>query len=114
MSLNFVGQRQMAIFILKKGSTFNDMWQLLIAGFTIGCTSSFHCIGMCGPLSLALPVRNMPKAKREVALILYNAGRVVTYSLLGFFFGMLGRTIHIAGLQQVLSIVLGSILLVSA
>jgi uncharacterized protein len=90
------------------------MWQLMMVGFTIGCMSSFHCIGMCGPLSLALPVHHLPKSHQALVPVLYNWGRVVTYSMLGLLCGLAGRTFHIAGLQQVLSVALGAILLVSA
>jgi uncharacterized protein len=90
------------------------MLQQLGVGFMIGCLSSFHCIGMCGPLSLSLPIQHLRKSQREFVLFLYNIGRVVTYSILGLLCGVAGRTFHIAGLQQTLSIVLGATLLVSA
>ena len=34
------------------------MFQLIIAAFTMGLIGSFHCVGMCGPLALSLPLNN--------------------------------------------------------
>ena len=86
-------------------------WQIIIAGLTLGIISSAHCIGMCGPLSLALPVTNLTPVKKTLALLVYNTGRIITYSLLGLLFGIAGRKIYVAGLQQKFSIVLGVIVL---
>lgn len=32
------------------------MMQLIFVAFMIGIVGSFHCVGMCGPLALALPL----------------------------------------------------------
>ncbi|MDR3716394.1 MAG: sulfite exporter TauE/SafE family protein [Puia sp.] len=83
------------------------MWQVLSAGLFIGMIGSFHCIGMCGPLALALPVRDLSARGRLLAIMTYHAGRILTYSLLGLLLGSLGRRIYIAGFQQAFSIGLG-------
>ena len=88
------------------------MWPLIIAGFTLGLFSSIHCVGMCGPIALALPVYHLGTGKRIVSLLLYNIGRVVTYAVMGLLFGLIGRRLHIAGLQQWISIALGLLILV--
>jgi sulfite exporter TauE/SafE len=87
------------------------MWQLITAGFILGLVSSLHCIGMCGPLALALPVQHLGKRQQALAILLYNAGRVITYSLLGLLFGLAGRRIYVAGFQQWFSIALGTAML---
>lgn len=70
---------------------------------------SFHCIGMCGPIAIALP-----KTKNLVlSRLLYNFGRVITYSLLGLLFGLLGARLEMFGLQQIISISLGVLIIVS-
>ena len=86
-------------------------WQLLIPAFMLGLLSSFHCIGMCGPIALALPMRHLSPAKRLGATLLYNLGRVSTYSLLGLFFGFLGRKIFLHSWQQGFSIAAGVLIL---
>src|SRR6266498_4746620 len=86
-------------------------WPLIIAGFTLGAISSLHCVGMCGPLSLALPIQYLFKAQRIIAILLYQIGRVVTYSTLGLIFGLAGRRMYVAGFQQWFSIGMGILIL---
>jgi sulfite exporter TauE/SafE len=84
-----------------------------ITPLTIGLIGSFHCIGMCGPIVVALPLKKHALISKISGAILYNTGRVVTYSLLGIVFGVLGRGIHLAGFQQWTSILLGSAMIIS-
>jgi uncharacterized protein len=90
------------------------IWGGMIAGFTLGAAGSFHCIGMCGPLSLALPVRHLSGLSRFFHLLLYQFGRIFTYSLIGLALGLAGRRIYIAGFQQWLSVGIGILILASA
>jgi sulfite exporter TauE/SafE len=87
------------------------MGEAAIAGVLLGLVSSFHCVGMCGPLALALPVHHLQRGQQMTAVLLYNTGRVVTYSLLGLLFGWVGRGIYIAGFQQWFSIAMGMLIL---
>lgn len=80
-----------------------ELW----AALSIGFLGSFHCIGMCGPLALALPDRRGSGFSLITGRIYYNLGRIVTYSLLGAFFGMVGHSLALAGFQRILSVVLG-------
>lgn len=79
--------------------------------FVTGLASSLHCIGMCGPIALALPVGRLNKVEKLLAKLLYNFGRILTYSLLGIFLGYFGKQFFIAGWQQILSISVGVFLL---
>lgn len=85
--------------------------QWMIAGFLLGAVSSFHCVGMCGPIAISLPVYYLPPARKLAGLLLYHSGRILVYGLLGLLFGYLGRQIFLGGLQQGFSIFLGSVLL---
>jgi len=69
---------------------------------------------MCGPLSLALPVHHLSKLSRFFSLLLYQFGRITTYTALGVMLGLAGKRIYIAGYQQGFSIVMGSIVLLLA
>jgi sulfite exporter TauE/SafE len=84
----------------------------LLAGLILGLISSFHCIGMCGPLALILPTQHLSKFRQIIAIILYNSGRVMMYGIIGFIFGLLGRKIQLAGFQQWVSIISGIAILV--
>lgn len=86
---------------------------LFITAISLGFLGSFHCIGMCGPIALALPVHRYSLLKKSVGIFLYNLGRIVTYSFLGLVFGLLGQSFFIGGLQQILSISIGVLLLLS-
>lgn len=83
----------------------------LATAFVMGCIGSLHCIGMCGPIALSLPVISNTPASRFSSTLLYNAGRVVTYAALGTVFGSIGFTFRFFGLQQILSITLGLLIL---
>ena len=90
------------------------LWSSLIAGFSLGFVGSFHCVGMCGPLSLALPTYHLSGLKKFFSLLLYQLGRIATYSVLGLLSGLAGRTIFIAGIQQWFSIIAGIFILILA
>jgi sulfite exporter TauE/SafE len=87
---------------------------MLYTAFLIGLAGSLHCVGMCGPIALALPVNFNTRVSMALSRLLYNLGRIVTYTLMGGIFGLLGKGFAMAGLQQALSIVLGVALLIIA
>lgn len=88
------------------------MWQVIISAFVLGIVGSFHCVGMCGPIALALPLQANNVAKKIIGALLYNLGRVVTYACFGLVFGIIGKSIALFGFQQWLSIILGVLVLV--
>jgi uncharacterized protein len=79
--------------------------------FILGLVGSPHCAGMCGPLALALPQADRNPAAFFAGRIAYNLGRLVTYCAMGLVFGLIGRTLLLAGFQQWVSIGLGILLL---
>ncbi len=87
------------------------MFQLIIAAFTMGLAGSFHCVGMCGPLALSLPINNDSFFSKFSGALLYNAGRIVTYSMFGLVFGFIGKSFALFGYQQWLSVILGIIII---
>lgn len=77
------------------------LWTALVLGFL----GSFHCIGMCGPIALAVGGN-----KGQTFLwnkIIYNLGRSLTYAFLGLIIGSLGFSLSLAGVQQGISITMG-------
>jgi len=88
------------------------MVQLIMAALTMGLLGSFHCVGMCGPLALSLPLSSNSAWAKFSGAFLYNAGRVVTYSVFGAVFGSIGKTVALFGYQQWLSVMLGILILV--
>lgn len=84
----------------------------LITPLTIGLVGSLHCIGMCGPIALALPLKGKSNIRRILGLLLYNVGRILTYAMFGTLFGLLGKSFHLAGLQRQVSVFLGILIIV--
>jgi sulfite exporter TauE/SafE len=80
-------------------------------GFLLGFLGSFHCVGMCGPIALAVPVRAGGWTGRIGGALLYNLGRTMAYATIGAALGALGMSVAFIGYQQVLSIALGSLML---
>jgi len=73
----------------------------------LGLLGSLHCAAMCGPLMLALPVPPGGPARFILGRIVYQAGRITTYCLLGVVAGLVGKSLFVAGMQRWLSIALG-------
>lgn len=86
----------------------------MYAALILGLAGSLHCVGMCGPLVLSLPISPGGRWSHIVQLLTYHAGRSSAYAALGAGFGLLGKGLAMAGLQQGLSIGAGIIMLVMA
>lgn len=86
---------------------------IFITAFLTGLLGSFHCAGMCGPIALATPTVGNTTFQKAWAKILYNLGRVTTYSLLGALLGSFGFGLKLAGLQQSISIAAGIVIILS-
>lgn len=86
---------------------------LIYAAFTMGLLGSLHCLGMCGPIAMALPVRTRHVGLKFMKYMLYNTGRIITYSVIGILAGTVGSFFAFAGLQQFLSIVAGLLIILS-
>ena len=79
------------------------LWSALI----FGLLGSFHCVGMCGPIAFMLPVDRSNSLKKVSQILIYHFGRLLAYSIIGLFFGLVGKSLYIFGIQQQLSIVIG-------
>lgn len=80
---------------------------------SLGLISGLHCMGMCGPIALSLPLKKRTYFTVWSGISAYNLGRITTYGILGGLFGLLGTALVTISLQQTLSIVLGMIFLLS-
>lgn len=70
-------------------------------------------MGMCGPIAIGIPLHKDNWFMKISGGLLYNTGRIITYGILGALFGLLGRGIQLAGLQQWASIGLGIVMILS-
>jgi sulfite exporter TauE/SafE len=83
---------------------------VLINGLIFGLISTLHCAGMCGPLAFYIP--SQVKGDKRVFAVLYQIGRISIYILIGLMVYLLGMSFSFFKLQQVLSIVMGSLMVV--
>jgi uncharacterized protein len=85
---------------------------MALTALLIGLVGSLHCVGMCGPIALALPSRQQLSQNLLISRLLYNAGRVLTYAMLGLVVGLIGQGFSMAGFQQIVSIGAGVAILI--
>ena len=85
---------------------------MLYSALLFGLISSLHCIGMCGPIAMMLPVNKSNPAEKVIQILIYHIGRLTAYASLGLIFGLLGRGFYMAGIQQQLSIAVGILMIV--
>ena len=81
-------------------------------GFLMGLLGSVHCIGMCGPLVLALPMAQKTNLEKWGVLFLYHFGKISSYSMLGVLFGLFGSQLPLFGVQENISIFIGILMLI--
>ncbi|MEY8000518.1 sulfite exporter TauE/SafE family protein [Clostridium sp. Mt-5] len=74
--------------------------------FMVGVLTSIHCVGMCGGIMLSQSINRDNKSKIDSIkpAVLYNAGRVLSYTVIGGIVGALGSVFSLsisvkAGLQ---------------
>jgi len=86
----------------------------LTTGFTVGFG---HCIGMCGPLVVSLSL-NLQGKNLILPHLLYNTGRVITYTMLGGIMGASGSftlvAAQLSGIQKGALIFAGIIIIFMA
>lgn len=94
-----------------------DALMLVGTGFAL---SLGHCLGMCGPLVASLAAAQRSRGLRSggilLAQLLHHTGRITSYALIGFLLASLGSTVRMVGfgrgLQGVLSLVMGGVMVV--
>ncbi|SMC35996.1 sulfite exporter TauE/SafE family protein [Moheibacter sediminis] len=87
---------------------------LVIAALGLGLASSLHCVGMCGPIAFSLGLNPDNKLDFTFRNLIYQFGRVTTYSILGALLGIVGYGFSFVGLQNPLSIAVGVVMILMA
>ena len=85
---------------------------MLYTALLFGLISSFHCVGMCGPIAMMLPVDHRNATRKALQVGTYHFGRLTAYGTIGLIFGALGKGFFLAGMQQQLSIAIGILMIV--
>lgn len=81
------------------------MW----TAFIVGLAGSLHCAGMCSPLVMAVTSLS---TRAMTTRLIYNAGRILTYGVMGAVVGTIGGLFDLTPLQKTLSVVAGTILVI--
>ena len=87
--------------------------EFIISGLALGFLTSFHCVGMCGPIAIALPLHGESKIQKLFGGILYNFGRTTTYVIFGFILGLFGQGLGALGFQRWVSIIAGTLMIIT-
>jgi sulfite exporter TauE/SafE/copper chaperone CopZ len=97
----FIG---LAIYLLGNFQSSFDMSSKLQTGttlfvlFIVGVFTSIHCVGMCGGIMLSQSISKDSSSKWNALkpTFLYNAGRVVSYTIIGGIVGAIGSVLSIS------------------
>ncbi len=82
----------------------------IISAWIMGFVGSTHCIGMCGPLALSLPIHSTTIIGRMFNSLIYNLGRITTYAMYGSLLGITHQLLVPFLFQNQLSIIMGILL----
>ena len=86
--------------------------------FTVGLLTSLHCIAMCGGINLSQCVSynfddgHTSKFSRLKPSLLYNSGRVVSYTIVGGIVGALGSVISFSGAAKGIVAIISGVFMV--
>lgn len=111
--LNSFQHNKKADFLAADKTCTRTNMEWILAGLTFGFLGSFHCIGMCGPIALSLPRKFPDRPYFIFSRLTYNIGRIITYTVLGVVVGFISSMVSISGYQQGLSIIMGTLLLLT-
>jgi len=93
--------RQLGFLNLLSPRTLADESFGFAALFALGVLTSVHCIAMCGGLNISQCLPKEGKSAQTVKpALLYNFGRVASYTLVGFLVGALGSVFSFSSTAQ--------------
>lgn len=87
----------------------------LFSAFLIGLAGSVHCVGMCGGIASFISLQSMQQQRKLLPILVFNLGRLTTYSLLGLVFGLLGKLLFTrieASINQKISLYFGAVIFI--
>lgn len=84
--------------------------------FVVGVLTSLHCVAMCGGINLSQCVSHGnvedDKISKLKPSLLYNAGRVVSYTIIGGIVGAIGSVVSFSGMAKGIVAVLAGIFMI--
>lgn len=89
-----------------------ELITLVVGAFSLGLVTNLHCIGMCGPIAMALPLNRKSKWTVAGGITSYSIGRSIGYAFLGVIVGLIGVSANLLGVLQWVSIISGVLIVV--
>jgi uncharacterized protein len=86
--------------------------------FVVGLITSLHCVAMCGGINLSQCVsyqfteNDTSKWSRLKPSLMYNAGRVISYTIIGGIVGALGSVVSFSGMAKGIVAILSGVFMV--
>ena len=85
--------------------------------FVIGLLTSLHCLGMCGGINISQTLANCSREEpnKLKPSFMYNAGRLISYTLLGGLIGAIGSVLSFSGpAKGLVAILAGCMMIIMA
>lgn len=82
---------------------------MLWSAFILGLAGSLHCVGMCGPIALMIPIGN--GKNKWISLFLYHFGKILTYLIIGSIFGLIVGSLNSYKTQIIFTFISGGLLI---
>lgn len=121
--ISIIGIIFVAIIIIKLGrnsGAFNMSEALtskvsFVALFVIGVLTSLHCVGMCGGImmSQSIEIINEPIKDKLKPALLYNLGRLISYTILGGIVGGIGEVFSLSTMGQAAIAIVAGLFMIS-
>ena len=88
-----------------------------LLAFTTGLLGGFgHCLGMCGPIVASYTLSAGITRSKAFPHLMYNAGRITTYSIIGSLMGLTGAFVNtagrLAGVQNIAAMLTGILMII--
>jgi sulfite exporter TauE/SafE len=88
-----------------------------LLAFTTGLLGGFgHCLGMCGPLVASYTLSAGITRSKAFPHLMFNAGRITTYSIIGSLMGLTGSFVNtagkLAGVQNIAGMLTGLLMII--
>ncbi|MGN1329791.1 MAG: sulfite exporter TauE/SafE family protein [Clostridia bacterium] len=81
--------------------------------FLVGLLTSVHCISMCGGINLSQSINSVKnEGKILKSNVLYNLGRVISYTVIGGIVGTIGSVITLNGIFKGLIAIIAGIIMI--
>ncbi|KMT23245.1 sulfite exporter TauE/SafE family protein [Clostridium cylindrosporum] len=82
--------------------------------FVVGVLTSIHCVGMCGGIMLSQTISKESKNKFQAIepALLYNFGRVISYTILGGLIGAIGSVFSLSITAKAIMQILAAIFMI--